>query len=274
VSEPLNDTDFQRVRTLLRAHAGIELGPSKYQLVFNRLAAPIRRINALSVKSYLDMLENNAELTQEFINALTTNVTAFFREPHHFITLIASASKPLSELRVWSAGCSTGQEPYSIAIALAQKAPELLRAERPACVLATDIDTNALSFAKEGKYREDQLKGLSKEQLLQFFDALPSGVFQVKKNIRRMVEFKALNLNAPTLRCPWHQVDAVFCRNVMIYFGQDTQRKIIASLLKALNPNGILFSGHSEMLLHSVQDLEALGQTAYVLRSKALTSLC
>jgi chemotaxis protein methyltransferase CheR len=256
--------DFHHAKQLLLKHAGIELNMSKQQMVFNRLVKPMRQLNYANIAEFLSDVEERPDLQQRFVNALTTNVTSFFREAHHFPILCSHVQNKLDTLQVWSAGCSTGQEPYSILIALLDAFPQLAKSIKP-LILATDIDTTALAHAEKGIYSESDLNSVSPAQVEKYFDALPNKKFQFKTHFRRLIQFNAFNLigGSPS---PWKDLDVVFCRNVMIYFGAETQRTLVSKFARIIKPDGLLISGHAEMLLHSDNVLSSIGRTVYALR--------
>jgi chemotaxis protein methyltransferase CheR len=256
--------DFNHAKQLLLKHAGIELNMSKQQMVFNRLIKPMRQLNYVNIADFLSDVEERQDLQQRFINALTTNVTSFFRESHHFPILTNHAKNRLENLQVWSAGCSTGQEPYSILISLLDEFPLLAKSKTP-FVLATDIDTTALAAAELGIYCEAEMQGISTPQREKYFDALEDNKFQVKSNFRKLIHFKAFNLIGQS-PLPWKNLDIIFCRNVMIYFGAQTQRSLVGKFANILKSDGLLISGHAEMLLHSDNVFSSIGRTVYCLR--------
>jgi chemotaxis protein methyltransferase CheR len=218
-------TDFERVRKLIYARAGISLNATKQNMVYSRLSRRLRALDMDSFSAYLDGLEaGESHEWQEFVNALTTNLTSFFREAHHFPVLherVAAIGR--EPLRIWCAAASTGEEPYSIAMTATEARP--VGAPRP-LILATDIDTNVLATARRGVYREDALKNVSPEQRRRFFlrgrDA-NAGMVRVRPELSALIEFKPLNLLSP--KWPMSEpFDIIFCRNVMIYFDKPTQR--------------------------------------------------
>jgi chemotaxis protein methyltransferase CheR len=256
--------EFHHAKRLLLKHAGIELNMSKQQMVFNRLVKPMRQLNYANIAEFLSDVEERQDLQQRFVNALTTNVTSFFREAHHFPILASHVQSKLDSLQIWSAGCSTGQEPYSILIALLDTFPQLEKSSKP-FILATDIDTTALANAELGIYSETELNSVSAAQIKKYFDVKQDNKFQFKSNFKRLVQFKAFNLIAGT-PAPWKDLDVIFCRNVMIYFGAETQRTLVSKFAKTLKPDGLLISGHAEMLLHSDNVFSSIGRTVYSLR--------
>jgi chemotaxis protein methyltransferase CheR len=263
--------DFNIARRLLKKHAGIELNMSKQQMVFNRLIKPMRQLNYPTMGQFLSDVETDPSLQQHFVNALTTNVTSFFREPHHFPILVKHCQNRIPELRVWSAGCSTGQEAYSILFALLDAFPALTQMKQP-IILATDIDTAALAIAENACYPAAELKTVTEEQTNKYLELRADGKWQVKSMFRRLIAFKTFNLATYALAqtpAPWQNFDSIFCRNVMIYFNPEMQRKLVSQFAQHIKPDGLFFSGHAEMLLHSDALFSSVGQTVYALRRGA-----
>ncbi|CAG1011223.1 Chemotaxis protein methyltransferase [Burkholderiales bacterium] len=259
--------DFARVKTLIYQHAGISLTEAKQEMVYSRLARRLRALGHSGFDAYLDQLERNPRSPewQSFVNALTTNLTSFFREAHHFPLLVEQAARNgRRPMVVWSAACSTGEEPYSIAMALVEHFGGF---DAPVKVLATDIDTNVLATAREGVYREDALASVHAERLRRFFlkgkDG-NTGFARIREELKALVDFRALNLLAPSwpLRAP---LDAIFCRNVLIYFDKDTQYRVLQRFAPLLRSDGLLFIGHSESLFHAGDLFRLRGKTVYEL---------
>jgi chemotaxis protein methyltransferase CheR len=266
--------DFTRIRGMIYQRAGIALSDHKSEMVYSRLARRLRAVNYTSFGSYLDDLENG-HLPGEweaFTNALTTNLTAFFREAHHFPILTDHARTRLSadtSYRVWCAASSTGEEPYSIAMTLADVAHSLPAGRQPALsVLASDIDTAALHKAQAGVYALDRVSALSSAQLKRYFlrgAGSRAGLARVKPHVQAMVTFAQINL----LHDEWpftEPFDAIFCRNVMIYFDKPTQARILQRFERWLKPNGLLFAGHSENFTGMTQAFSLRGKTVYTRR--------
>ncbi|WP_459618371.1 CheR family methyltransferase [Bordetella sp. 2513F-2] len=258
------DADFTRVRKMIYARAGISLGDHKREMVYSRLARRLRVLGQQGFAAYLDGLERDAGSAEweHFVNALTTNLTAFFREAHHFPILADFARGRGAPLSVWCCAASTGEEPYSIAITLA----EALGARAGSCqVLATDIDTQCLSRARAGVYPYERVAKLGEERLRRSFlrgRGSNEGQVKVRPEIQEMVRFEVLNLLAPTW--PLHErFDAIFCRNVMIYFDKPTQARILQRFVPLLKPGGLLFAGHSENFTYISRDFRLRGQTVY-----------
>lgn len=258
------NTDFARVQSLIYKRAGISLHDGKHAMVYSRLSRRLRETGYDSFSAYLSWLESgDGPEWQEFINALTTNLTAFFREQHHF-EIFAShlRSKPAgTPWKVWCNAASTGEEPYSIVMT----ACEVLGGNPPFKLTASDIDSKVLATAGNGVYRLDSMKGMSQERLQKFFlkgKASNAGMVRVKPEIRRLIDFMSVNL----IRDDWPFSDAfdvVFCRNVMIYFDSPTQRKVLEKIHRVLKPGGLLFVGHAENFSESKDLFTLRGKTVY-----------
>ncbi len=263
----LTADDFDRVRTMIHRHAGIALDANKHSMVYSRLARRLRCLGQADFTSYLDALTaqppGHGEW-QEFVNALTTNLTSFWRESHHFPVLAAlirerAAHGPVS---LWCCAASTGEEPYTMAItamqACASRTP-------PVTILATDIDTAVLTKARAGIYAEDDLAQVDATLHRKHFlrgSGANAGRVRVQSDVRSLVRWQALNL----LEKQWPidaRFDAVFCRNVMIYFDAATQRRVLEGLAARLPPGGLLFAGHSENFANARDLFELQGRTVY-----------
>ena len=263
--------DFERVRKLIYQHAGISLAPIKQDMVYSRLARRLRALNLTSFGDYLNALERNQDASEweRFVNALTTNLTSFFREPHHFpifadhLRKLETARRPI---RIWCSAASTGEEPYSIAMTVM----EALGSISQVSIVATDIDTNVLATAQKGVYPIDRVEKMSPERLRRFFlkgTGAQEGLVCIRPEIRKMIDFQRLNLLEPSwsVKGP---LDVMFCRNVMIYFDKPTQHKILSRFAPMLQPDGLLFAGHSESFLHAAELFKSLGRTVYALAKK------
>ena len=260
--------DFLRIRGMVYQRVGIALNDSKTHMAYARLAKRVRSLGLKSFAEYLDRLERDdvADEWQNFVNALTTNLTFFFREPHHFGMLRAHAeawARRGCSYRVWSAASSTGEEPYSIAMTLAELA-ERMR-PFPFELLASDIDTHVLQQAMRGVYGSERTSKLPDAQLHRFFDkgvGANEGKVRVKKRLRDAVTFFQMNLVAPS----WPELgefDVIFCRNVLIYFDKPTQAAILNHMARHLAPDGLLLLGHSENILHLSDAFLPCGKTSY-----------
>lgn len=261
---PLSDTHFKRISQLIYQRAGIVLADHKREMVYNRLVRRLRTLELDDFGRYLALLENdpNSAEWQAFVNALTTNLTAFFREAHHFPLLAAHASRRRGNYNVWCAAASTGEEPYSIAMTLAET---LGSGPGKFQVFASDIDTQVLEKALAGVYRQEELRTLSPQQLQRFFlrgTGPHTGMVRVRSELAGMVSFAQLNLLAHEWPVPG-PFDAIFCRNVMIYFDKETQEKILRRFVPLLKPGGMLFAGHSENFSQVSKEFYLRGQTVY-----------
>jgi chemotaxis protein methyltransferase CheR len=259
------DKDFDRVRKIIYKKAGINLSDSKKQLVYSRLARRLRALGLPDFSAYLSFLENTDEEQQEFVNALTTNLTAFFREEHHFDTLLQFAKqfKPNRKLRVWCAAASTGEEPYSIAITLAEA---FGRYDPPVEIIASDIDSNVLSEGRAGVYNINRIESLSLERKRQFFlkgkGEQNAGKVKVISDLGKLIEFKQINLLDE--RWPLTGLfDVIFCRNVMIYFDKSTQIKLLEKMTKYMHTDGLYIAGHSESFSQASHLVKLVGKTTY-----------
>ena len=256
--------DFARVQSLIYQRAGISLHDGKHAMVYSRLSRRLRETGHTSFSDYLGWLEtHDGPEWQEFINALTTNLTAFFREQHHFEIFAAHLrTRPAgSSWRVWCNAASTGEEPYSIVIT----ALETLGLNAAFKLTASDIDSRVLAKAAEGVYRLEGAKGLSQERLHRFFlrgKGANAGMIRAKPELRKAIEFMSVNL----IRDDWpfrEPFDVVFCRNVMIYFDAQTQRRVLERIHRVLKPGGMLFVGHAENFSESRDLFTLRGKTVY-----------
>jgi chemotaxis protein methyltransferase CheR len=261
--------DFERVRKLIYQHAGISLSPVKQDMVYSRLARRLRATGMQSFAQYLDALENKGgDEWERFVNSLTTNLTSFFREPHHF-PIFAEHLRKLGTkraVRVWCSAASTGEEPYSIAMTVAETFGSNVS---HISITASDLDTNVLATAQKGVYPIERVEKLSQERLQKFFlrgTGSQEGYVSVRPELRRMIDFQRINLLDSTysVRGP---LDIIFCRNVMIYFDKPTQYKILSRFAPMMQPDGLMFAGHSESFLHASDLFRSLGKTVYALAS-------
>lgn len=264
----LSEREFTRIRERLYDVAGISLSDAKRTLVIARLSRILRTRQLPSFDAYLDFLETegSADDAQDFVNALTTNLTRFWREEHHFEHLVGYVgelmktrlSQSQKRLRIWSAGCSTGQEPYTIALSLLAAYPDLRRWDFK--ILATDIDTNVIAKAATAVYPDSELNGLSLERV-RLFERTGDGRVRIPQPVASLVSFKPLNLMAAwPMRGPF---DAIFCRNVVIYFDKPAQTALFARLTGMLAPEGCLYIGHSETLPAHRLGLTVAGRTIF-----------
>jgi chemotaxis protein methyltransferase CheR len=264
------DEDFAALRELVKAHTGIHLSEQKREMVYGRLSRRLRALGLESFRAYRELIESgdSGELAQ-FCNAITTNLTSFFREAHHFqylrtevLARRAAEARVPRRLRFWSAGCSSGEEPYSIAMTVQEALPDVHRWD--VRILATDLDTEVLGRGERGVYGEERMRELSAAQLERFF-VREQGASQVsyaaREQLRELVTFRELNLmHALPMKGPF---DAIFCRNVIIYFDKQTQRELLARMARLQRPGDVLFLGHSESLYRVSDAYTLVGKTIY-----------
>jgi chemotaxis protein methyltransferase CheR len=258
--------DFTRVRALIYRQAGISLGESKQEMVYSRLARRLRAKGLSSFEVYLDILESgrDSEEWEAFTNALTTNLTSFFREAHHFPILAEYMRNMKAPLSIWCSASSTGEEPYSIAMTVCEAFGTLTP---PVSIVATDIDTNVLETAANGVYPIDRVEKMAQDRVKRFFQRGKgdrSGLVRVRPELRQLITFKPLNL----LGGSWPisgPFDVIFCRNVMIYFDKPTQGQILARFVPLMKPAGLLFAGHSENFMYASDAFKLRGKTVYEL---------
>jgi chemotaxis protein methyltransferase CheR len=258
-------SDYERVADHLYRIAGIHLGDSRKEMVYSRLTRELRRLGLDSVRAYLDYLDRAGQHEwTRFVNILTTNLTSFFRERHHF-RILADQVLPVAQrpVRIWSCGCASGEEPYSIAITCQEYYGQ---EQAPVSILATDINTIVLQSAERGIYEREKIEGLELAQLRNYFwdgDGSNSGFVKVKDALKRNIHFRMLNLMQPDWPIEG-QFDAIFCRNVMIYFDKETQYQILKRFVPLLRqPHGLLFAGHSEAFFNAKDLFTPWGATTY-----------
>ena len=257
--------DFKRISSLMYQRAGVCLPPKKADMVYSRLARRLRALNLDTFSEYLELLTNDdGKEWSLFIGALTTHLTSFFREEHHFAILAEHAGKKTrgGRIRLWSCAASSGEEPYSMAIALAEKFGTL---NPPVEIMATDVDPGVLETARLGVYPIDRIESLSDKIVQRYFlrgGGVNKGFVMVRHELKQMITFSQLNLLAPV----WPltiQYDAIFCRNVLIYFDRPTQKKVLQHCQSHLAPDGLFFAGHSENLGYAADLFDACGKTVY-----------
>ncbi len=256
--------DFERISNLIYQRAGICLPPRKAEMVYNRLSRRLRALGLQSFSDYLKLLGNDSPEWEPFIGALTTHLTAFFREEHHFPILARHAGDKAGNGRVklWSCAASTGEEPYSMAIAMAERFGTLYP---PVDILATDVDAGVLETARQGIYPIERVQSLSERVLRRYFlrgGRDKTGFVKVRPELQQMITFEPLNLLDPV----WPltvQYDAVMCRNVMIYFDRPTQKRVLQHCQRYLKADGLFFAGHSENLSHLADLFDPCGKTVY-----------
>jgi len=264
----LKQDAFDAIARLARSEFGLHISPEKVKLVQSRLRHRVNALDMPSFDTYSELVcsENGTDERRRMISALTTNVSHFFREPHHFDMLSQSLLPDIRDriasgdrIRIWSAGCSNGQEPYSIAMHMLRQEPLLATSDFK--ILATDIDPKVIAFSQKGEYDQKLVAGVSAQDQAGFMTA-KDAVLQVGEDVRRHVFFRELNLLS---KWPMrHQFDAIFCRNVVIYFDVETQERLWPRFRRALKPDGILFLGHSERITGPAQfGFKTVGTTAY-----------
>jgi chemotaxis protein methyltransferase CheR len=265
----LTDSEFKRLRDVVHTRTGIALSEAKRELVYGRLARRLRKLKLTSFAEYCQLIERGeSEELQELTNAITTNLTSFFREEYHFKQLAAevlpqveSKRAAARRMRIWSAGCSTGEEPYSLAVVLREALAHLNSWD--VRLLATDIDSKVVATAAEGVYPADRFKGIPPERIKSFFPELATrpGFREATAELKALITFKRLNLLDPwPMKGPF---DIVFCRNVVIYFDKATQRELFDRMADLQEPGGWLFIGHSENLLNVTRRYKLVGRTVY-----------
>ena len=261
--------DFKFIRDLVAEQTGIALSEAKTHMVYSRLSRRLRSLNIPTFAQYCNYLNNdNGDELVNFVNALTTNLTAFFRENHHFeylsdtILPVLTRNNPSRRIRIWSAGCSTGEEPYSLAITLFENIPKIETWDVK--ILATDLDTNVLTKAASGIYDEERVAGIDGKILNKYFRAgngSNEGRVRVLDHVKSIITFKQLNLMGPwPMKGPF---DFIFCRNVVIYFDKPTQKILFERYADILASKGFLFIGHSESLFKVTDRYDLLGNTIY-----------
>jgi chemotaxis protein methyltransferase CheR len=275
----LTATDFRKIAQIVHTHAGIYLPEGKAALVYSRLAKRLRALGLRTFRDYCKLVETaeGVDERQAMTAALTTNVTRFLREPHHFQHLeeevmprLAARARAGGRVRLWSAACSNGQEPYSMAISVLTGLPEAC--ELDVKILATDIDPNMIAEGKAGLYNDDALSPLSLAARRRWFQKAPDDAagqrWEVAPELRSLVAFRELNLVGA-----WPmkgRFDVIFCRNVVIYFDDETQDQVWSRFVPALDDDGILYIGHSERVTGwAAGQLETCGLTTYQLRRRA-----
>jgi chemotaxis protein methyltransferase CheR len=263
-----SDEDFQQIRRLVKERIGIHLAAGKRELVYGRLSRRLRALGISGFSEYLRRLEQDGgEELQQFCNAITTNLTAFFREAHHFrflarelLPVLQRDNADTRRLRIWSAGCSSGEEPWSIGMVLLEQLGALRQWDMR--ILATDVDTGMLGKARRATYAGERLQKIEGERLLRWFEATAEPhQYRVCEELRQLVSFKALNLvGAWPMRGPF---DVIFCRNVLMYFSRETQREIVRRMAGLQRAGDYLILGHSESLLDVSTQYRLAGQTIY-----------
>ena len=254
--------DFKKVQQMLFKKAGINLSDAKEAMVYSRLARRIRALNLKSFNDYLAVVGRSEAELEQFINALTTNLTSFFREPHHFTALAEYLAQHSNVTNIWCAASSTGEEPYSIAMVVAEAFGSF---KTPVKIIASDIDSKVLAKAKAGVYPLASISKIPIERQKQFFHkgkGANEGKVKVVDELRQMVQFKKLNLTDKSwdVKAP---LDIIFCRNVMIYFDKPTQLNVLKRMVDMLKPTGLYMAGHSENFNMHTNLVRPVGKTIY-----------
>ncbi len=263
--------DFAQIRKLIYERAGIALSPAKQEMVYSRLSRRLRACGLASFKDYLALLQGGDQDEWEaFTNSLTTNLTTFFREHYHFPILAEHVGRQRHrhDIQLWCAASSTGEEPYSMAMTMVDLFGSFTP---PVKILATDVDTHVLATARQGIYPMEKLAKLPPGHLRRFFlrgTGSRQGSARVRDELREMISFRQLNLLDPawSTQGPY---DAIFCRNVMIYFDKPTQHRILQRFAPLLRPDGLLFAGHSENFFYAADLFKLRGKTVYEVVSRA-----
>jgi len=263
--------DFSHLCALVDRHTGIQLAEGKEDMLYGRLSRRIRKVGLTSFKEYIKLLEQDEEGDEfgEFINAVTTNLTSFFRESHHFdylkqtlLPALIKSNHASRRIRIWSAGSSTGEEPYSIAMSVAETMPPGWDVK----ILATDLDTDVLLQGERGIYDESRVEGLDKAVVKRWFvkSAKQPGKVRVKPELQELIHFRKLNLLQPwPMKGP---IDIIFCRNVIIYFDMPTKQKLMNRYADMLISSGHLFLGHSEAMNNMSTRFSLCGKSVYMKR--------
>ena len=267
------DKDFQTIRSIVSTRTGITVSDAKRDMIYSRLSRRLRDLKLSRFSDYLRLLEgnNSGDELVNFTNAVTTNLTMFFRENHHFEFLaktllpqLMEANRDTRRIRIWCSACSTGEEPYSIAMVVKEVIPETSGWDVK--ILATDLDTNVLAAASKGVYAQNRIENLSTARKSRFFQSGKDenkDKVKVKRSLRELITFKQLNLlDSWPMRGP---MDIIFCRNVVIYFDLETKTKLIERFADIIDPDGHLLMGHSESLYRVSKRFDLLGQTIYKL---------
>ena len=264
------DQDFEKLRELIYKHTGIRMADNRRDLIYGRLSRRLRALELNSFADYCRLIEaGHEEELEAFTNAVTTNLTAFYREAHHFDYLSRTLLPELMKekrhdrkLRCWSAGCSTGEEPYTLAITLRETIRDIDSWD--ARILATDLDSDVLARAQQGIYNVENIKRALGPRLKRWFlkgTGPHQGKAKVKPELQALIDFKRLNLlEAWPMKC---QFDFIFCRNVLIYFDKPTQKQLFDRFAQKLVPGGHLFIGHSESPMDLTDRYELIGQSIY-----------
>ena len=263
--------DFDAIRKLIYKHAGISMAPTKIELVYTRIRKRVREYGLTSFAAYLDLLKETPNELQAFINSLTTNFTSFFREREHFDVLKRYVEqRGRGTLRLWCAASSTGEEPYSIAMTLAEAYGTV---DPSVTMLASDIDTDVLAKAQRGIYPDKNVENIDELLKKRYFlrgTGANAGSVRVIRELRELIMYRQINL----LDESWDvdaEYDVIFCRNVMFYFDKPTQHAILEKLRRRIHPDGLLFTGHSENYFNEQRLFRPAGHSVY--RPAAIRSI-
>jgi len=266
---PFTTADFRAIADLLYAASGIHLADAKATLVYSRIAKRVRNLRLESFRAYCDLLRSDPDHPEHaaMLSALTTNVTRFFREPHHFQHMATDLLPPLiakaragGRVRLWSAGCSAGHEPYSMAMTILEAFPDAARHDIR--ILATDIDPLVVEHARRGLYNDGDVEPIAPALRSKFMGKAAGDSWKVMPALTEILSFGAINLMED-----WPmrgKFDAIFCRNVAIYFDEPTQTRLFTRFADRLTPDGRLYIGHSERSL--IPQLTSAGLTIYRLK--------
>ncbi len=264
----LSNEEFQKLRSFVLRSIGVNLSDAKRALVISRLSKHIRKKGLHSFTQYINIVEQNEQEKEKLFNLITTNVTNFFREVHHFHFLTnefipSLMTKQGKVVRVWSAACSSGEEPYSIAMTLENA---LGKTNMDYKILASDVNTEMLQKAKAGIYRHEEVKGISYDHLKTFFklgQGENKGLFKIKENVQKKIVFQRINLVGNERYPIKNKLDIIFCRNVFIYFSKETQKYLLDRFYEQLSPGGILILGHSESIANYPNKWRLIHKTIY-----------
>ena len=260
------EADFKKISRMIYVRAGIFLSPAKREMVYSRLSRRLRVLGIACFAEYLDVLDQGNEAEWNFfVGALTTHLTAFFREPHHFPIMVDHVAERARSGKVllWSCAASTGEEPYSMAMAVAEYFDSMTP---PVTILATDVDVGVLDMAREGVYPLERVHNLPEKMLKKFFlkgGGDHRGFVRVKPELREWIRFQQLNLLNPVWPMRECRYDAIFCRNVIIYFDRTNQQRVLERCRRHLKADGLFFAGHSENLHYASEVFQACGRTVY-----------
>lgn len=267
----LSDSEFLQIREIVRKTTGISLADSKKALVISRLARRLRDLGSLSFSKYIQRLRTDSAEVLFLVNRITTNLTRFYREKNQFVPLrdeilpeiLKTAGKRgKRNLRIWSAGCSTGEEVYTILFEILDYFKGVIPKSLDFKILGTDIDTNVLEKAYSGRYSNEELKGVDERVISRYFNRVGTDRFEIKKPLKKYVLFLKLNLVYDDFKFK-NKMDAIFCRNVVIYFNKETKEKVYKKFHTVLDDPGYFFSGHSENLLQYSHMYKFVGKSVY-----------